>query len=93
MRFILTTQIKHSKDSMLVLVTDGIISVMTDQEVCDSIHQCHDPPSAANFVADQALQFGSEDNASIVVVPLARWGYETGKSSVHKMRWFEWSKH
>ncbi|XP_022087933.1 protein phosphatase 1K, mitochondrial-like [Acanthaster planci] len=87
-----SVEIKHSKDSMLVLVTDGIISVMTDQEICDSINQCHDPPSAAYFVADQALQFGSEDNASILVVPLARWGYETGKSSMYTMRWFEWSK-
>ncbi|XP_038060697.1 protein phosphatase 1K, mitochondrial-like [Patiria miniata] len=87
-----SVEIKHSKDSMLILVTDGIISVMTDQEVCDSVNQCHDPPTAANFVADQALQFGSEDNASIVVVPLARWGYETGNSSVRTMRWFERSK-
>lgn len=30
------------------------------------------PKEAASFVADQALQFGSEDNSTAVVIPLER---------------------
>ncbi|XP_033643810.1 protein phosphatase 1K, mitochondrial-like [Asterias rubens] len=88
-----SVEVKHSKDSMLVMVTDGITSVMTDQELCDSIGQCHDPPSAANFVADQALQFGSDDNSSIIVVPFGRWGSYPDTNHTHKLRWFERSKY
>ncbi|XP_070545302.1 protein phosphatase Mn(2+)-dependent 1K-like [Ptychodera flava] len=67
-------KISHSRDSFVVLTTDGVNFVMNDQEVCDTISQAHDPSEAAHRLADQALQYGSDDNASVVVIPLGQWG-------------------
>ncbi|XP_077999277.1 protein phosphatase Mn(2+)-dependent 1K-like [Glandiceps talaboti] len=67
-------EIKHGRDSSLVLTTDGINFVMSDQELCDAVSQSNDPAEAANRLADLALQYGSDDNATAVVVPLAQWG-------------------
>lgn len=33
-----------------------------------------DPHEAARLLTDQALQFGSEDNVTSVVVPFGAWG-------------------
>lgn len=66
--------VQHANDSFLALTTDGVNFLLSDQEVCDVIKRCHDPTEAAEVVAQQALQYGSEDNATAVVVPLGAWG-------------------
>ncbi|XP_067301585.1 protein phosphatase Mn(2+)-dependent 1K isoform X1 [Pseudorasbora parva] len=68
------TLLQHAHDSFLVLTTDGINFIMTNQEICDVINQCHDPTEAANVIAEQALQYGSEDNSTLIVVPFGAWG-------------------
>ena len=72
--FLLTFQLKHGKDAFLILTTDGITFVLNDQELIDIICCCSTPKEAASFVVDQALQFGSEDNSTAVVIPLGAWG-------------------
>lgn len=67
-------EIKHGKDAFLILTTDGVNFAMTDQEICDAVNICHDPVEGAAFVTDQALQFGSEDNSTAVIVPFGAWG-------------------
>ncbi|KAH3843448.1 protein phosphatase 1K, mitochondrial-like [Dreissena polymorpha] len=67
-------KVKHGKDSMLVLVTDGLSFVLNDQELIDIIGSCETPIEAASVITDQALQFGSEDNATAVIVPFGAWG-------------------
>ena len=67
-------QIRHSRDAFLVLTTDGINCVMSDQEICDVIQRTEDPAEAARCLTDQALHYSSEDNATAVVVPLGSWG-------------------
>ena len=67
-------QIKHGRDAFLVLTTDGINCVMSDQEICDVIQRTEDPSDAAHCLTDQALHYSSEDNATAVVVPLGSWG-------------------
>lgn len=55
---------------------------MNDQEICDAVNTCNDPVEAACFVTDQALQFGSEDNATAVIVPFGAWGkYQNRKKT------------
>ncbi|XP_068443917.1 protein phosphatase 1K, mitochondrial [Clinocottus analis] len=66
--------VQHASDSFLALTTDGINFLLSDQEICDVINQCQDPTEAADVIAQQALQYGSEDNASILVVPFGAWG-------------------
>ncbi|XP_071391964.1 protein phosphatase Mn(2+)-dependent 1K [Centroberyx affinis] len=68
------TSLHHVHDAFLALTTDGINFIMNSQEICDVINQCHDPKEAAQRISDQALQYGSEDNSTIIVVPFGAWG-------------------
>lgn len=67
-------EIKHYKDAFLFLTTDGVNFALSDQEVCDIISKCPTPQQAATFITDQALQFGSEDNSTVIVLPFGSWG-------------------
>ncbi|XP_046512353.1 protein phosphatase 1K, mitochondrial isoform X2 [Equus quagga] len=64
----------HADDSFLVLTTDGINFMVNSQEICDFVNQCHDPSEAAHAVTEQAIQYGTEDNSTAVVVPFGAWG-------------------
>ncbi|MGH0132133.1 UNVERIFIED_CONTAM: hypothetical protein FKN15_049994 [Acipenser sinensis] len=85
----------HSYDSFLALTTDGINFIMNSQEICDVINQCHDPLEAAQVISEQALQYGSEDNSTIIVIPFGAWGkhknadvsFSFSRSFVSSGRW------
>ncbi|XP_062301273.1 protein phosphatase 1K, mitochondrial isoform X2 [Scomber scombrus] len=77
--------IQHANDSFLALTTDGINFLLSDQEICDAITQCHDPTEAADVITQQALQYGSEDNATIVIVPFGAWGKQQSSTAVYSM--------
>ncbi|KAM4536488.1 protein phosphatase 1K, mitochondrial isoform 1-T2 [Odontesthes bonariensis] len=77
--------IQHAKDSFLALTTDGINFLLSDQEICDVISQCQDPTEAADVIAQQALQYGSEDNATIVIIPLGAWGKHKSSTAIYSM--------
>uniref|UniRef100_A0A8D3B0X4 protein-serine/threonine phosphatase n=1 Tax=Scophthalmus maximus TaxID=52904 RepID=A0A8D3B0X4_SCOMX len=77
--------VRHTDDSFLALTTDGINFLLSDQEVCDVISQCQDPTEAADVIAQQALQYGSEDNATIVVVPLGAWGKHQSSTAAYSV--------
>ncbi|XP_002737139.1 protein phosphatase Mn(2+)-dependent 1K-like [Saccoglossus kowalevskii] len=67
-------EVRHNRDSFLVLSTDGVNFVMNDQELCEAVNRAPDPSEAALRVADQALQYGSDDNCTAIVVPFGQWG-------------------
>ncbi|XP_068949941.1 protein phosphatase Mn(2+)-dependent 1K [Petaurus breviceps papuanus] len=67
-------KLQHADDSFLVLTTDGINFMVNNQEICDFVNQCHDPSEAAHVVTEQAIQYGTEDNSTAVVVPFGAWG-------------------
>ena len=69
------------------MVTDGIHFVMNDQEICDAIINCHSTQEAADFLVDHALQFGSDDNASAVIVPFGQWGNFGNPNMMMSLRW------
>lgn len=72
---------KHGKDAFLILTTDGINFVTSDQEICDTVNRCLEPKEAAQVIVDQALQYASDDNATAVVVPFGAWGKFSTKTS------------
>ncbi|XP_058922836.1 protein phosphatase Mn(2+)-dependent 1K isoform X2 [Kogia breviceps] len=73
-------KLHHADDSFLVLTTDGINFMVNSQEICDFVNQCHDPNEAAHAVTEQAIQYGTEDNTTAVVVPFGAWGkYKTSE--------------
>ncbi|XP_028658591.1 protein phosphatase 1K, mitochondrial [Erpetoichthys calabaricus] len=85
----------HVYDSFLALTTDGVNFIMNSQEICDVINQCHDPLEAAQVISEQALQYGSEDNSTIIIVPFGAWGkhkssdvnFSFSRSFVSSGRW------
>lgn len=79
-------EVRHSRDSFLVLTTDGISNVISDKEVVDIVNTHSTPAEAALFLADQALHFGSEDNVTALVVPFGAWGRYVPSSRVVPFR-------
>ncbi|XP_056135814.1 protein phosphatase 1K, mitochondrial [Lampris incognitus] len=79
----------HVHDSFLALTTDGINFIVNSQEICDVINQCSDPKEAAQRISEQALQYGAEDNSTIIVVPFGAWGrHKTSDTSFSFSRSF-----
>ncbi|THD26736.1 Protein phosphatase 1K mitochondrial [Fasciola hepatica] len=66
--------VRHSRASFLALVSDGVTHVMSDEEIASSIAACRTPQDAAKFLVECALQYGSNDNASALIVPFGSWG-------------------
>lgn len=83
----LITQVKHGRDSFLLLITDGVHFSMSDGEICDTIQKCHTPHQAATTLTDQAIQYGSDDNASAIIVPLGQWGKDSSTTLIPALRW------
>lgn len=71
----------HVHDAFLALTTDGINFIMNSQEICNVINQCNDPKEAAQRISEQALQYGAEDNSTIIVVPFGAWGKHKSSDS------------
>ncbi len=77
------TSLKHGKDKYLLLTTDGVTFVMSDEEVISCVNQCEKPQEAAERLIDQALLYASEDNLTVLVLPLGSWGKgQAGSTSV-----------
>lgn len=59
-------------DSFIILACDGLWDICTDQEACDYIRDdIDDPQRCAELLTDFALEQGSTDNLSVIVVRLA----------------------
>lgn len=57
------------KDLFLVLATDGILDVLSNQEVVDlAIKHWEDPDEAAKNIVRTAYKKGSEDNLTVLVI-------------------------
>ncbi|KAG1349317.1 hypothetical protein G6F62_003619 [Rhizopus arrhizus] len=64
---------KHNPAAFMVLITDGITSVLSDQEVIDIVKQNNEPNRSAQKVVDTADHLHSEDNITAMVVRLKDW--------------------
>ncbi|KAI7900429.1 phosphatase 2C-like domain-containing protein [Cokeromyces recurvatus] len=65
---------KSNSAAFIVLVTDGITSVMSDQEIVDLVKQYKEPSLSAKKLVDAADQLQSDDNATAMVIRLKDWG-------------------
>lgn len=75
-------KLDHQTDAFIVLHTDGVSHVMSDKEIIDLVQTCFDADCAANVLTSSALQYGSEDNITAIVIPLRLWGkYRTQQIS------------
>lgn len=59
---------------------------MSDQEIVDLVRGAPDPRVGAQKIVNFAEEMGSDDNLTVVVVPLAGWGHVTGPDLTDDMR-------
>ncbi|CAG8508958.1 4731_t:CDS:2 [Paraglomus occultum] len=71
---IVTRRVVGKDSAFLVLVSDGITSVMSNQEIVDCVKLESDPTTGAIKLVDFAETLGSEDNITAMVVRLPGWG-------------------
>ncbi|KAG0277436.1 hypothetical protein BGZ95_005950 [Linnemannia exigua] len=81
--------VKASEAAFLVLMSDGISSVMSNQEVVDCVKLEESPTQAAANVLNLAEQLGAEDNCTVMVVKLPAWGFKMPDLS-KELREYRW---
>ncbi|XP_021963298.1 protein phosphatase 1K, mitochondrial isoform X1 [Folsomia candida] len=79
---VISMKIDHSRDSFLVLTTDGINNVMTDTEIINTVLQTKDPQYAATLLTETAFEYSSEDNITALVIPLGSWGKYSAAATI-----------
>lgn len=78
--------LKGSEWAYMIFFSDGISSILSDDEVVDLARNAPDPKAAAINILSFAEELGSDDNATVIVVPLAGWGKITGPDKTKKLR-------
>jgi protein phosphatase 1L len=56
------------EDQFIILASDGLWDVMTNQESVDLVRKCQDKNKAAELLVDKALKLGSADNVTALIV-------------------------
>ena len=74
------------KWSHITLISDGVSSVVSDEEVSDLARGAISPKHAAECILTFAEEMGSDDNATALIVPLAGWGKITGPDRTKDLR-------
>ncbi|KAJ2695074.1 Protein phosphatase 2C 6 [Coemansia sp. RSA 1285] len=69
-------ELQGDEAAFIVIVSDGLTSVMTDQEIVDVVKGCADPAKAAKKLVDVGEQLGSDDNMTAQVLRLPGWECE-----------------
>ncbi|KAJ1883692.1 Protein phosphatase 2C 6, partial [Kickxella alabastrina] len=59
--------------AFVVIVSDGLTGVLTDQEIVDVVKGCSTPAVAARRLVDVAERLGSDDNMTALVLRLPAW--------------------
>lgn len=72
--------------SHITLVSDGISSVVSDDEISDLASGAETPKMAAERILSFAEEMGSQDNLTALVVPLAGWGKVQGEDRTRELR-------
>lgn len=72
----------------MVVVSDGISSTLSDDEIVDLTRDAPTPKAAADRILSFAQELGAWDNATAIVVPLAGWGRIEGPDKTFALREF-----
>ncbi|KAF8647960.1 hypothetical protein AX16_006492 [Volvariella volvacea WC 439] len=81
-----TKLLDGSEWAHIVLVSDGISSVLSDDEIVDLVRGAPDPKAAAERILAFSQELGGDDNATALVVPLAGWGKVQGPDKTKELR-------
>lgn len=89
---IITQVLKGDDFSFIIAFSDGVGGVVSDQEVVDLCRDAGHPHDAAKAVLRYAEALGSDDNATVMCIPLRGWGKTQGEDSTAEQRRFKLSK-
>lgn len=78
--------------AFLVLVSDGVSSMMSDDELVGLARDARDPKAAADRILSYSEELGGEDNATAIVVPLSGWGMIQGPDKTKELREYRLSQ-
>ncbi|KAI9060606.1 protein serine/threonine phosphatase 2C [Trametes sanguinea] len=78
--------IEGPKWSHITLLSDGVSSVVSDDEISDLARGALSPKHAAERILAFAEDMGGDDNMTAVIVPLAGWGRITGPDRTKDLR-------
>ncbi|EIN14106.1 protein serine/threonine phosphatase 2C [Punctularia strigosozonata HHB-11173 SS5] len=81
-----TKLLERQEWAYIVLVSDGISSILSDDEIVDLARDAPDPRTAAGRILSFAEELGGEDNMTVIVVPLAGWGHIRGPDRTKELR-------
>ncbi|KAK1233023.1 Protein phosphatase 2C 6 [Marasmius sp. AFHP31] len=70
----------------MVLVSDGVSSIISDDEVVDLARDAPDPKTAADRILSYVEELGGDDNMTAIVIPLAGWGRIKGPDKTKELR-------
>jgi protein phosphatase PTC6 len=72
--------------AFLVLVSDGISAILSDDEIVDLVRDANDPKTAAEKILAFSEELGGNDNATAIVIPLAGWNKIDGPDKTRELR-------
>ena len=68
------------------MVSDGISSQLTDDEIVDLVRGAANASEAAEIILRFTEEVGGDDNATVVIVPLSGWGQVRGPDRTADLR-------
>ncbi|KAL1951530.1 hypothetical protein VTO73DRAFT_679 [Trametes versicolor] len=74
------------KWSHITLLSDGVSSVVSDDEISDLARGAPSPKHAAERILTFAEDMGGDDNMTALIVPLAGWGRITAPDGTKELR-------
>lgn len=83
---IISQILKGDEHAFVVLFSDGIGGVLSDQEIVDLCRDAKHPQDATKAILNFAEELGSDDNCTVLVVPLRGWGRIGGEDRTKKDR-------
>ncbi|KAF8269312.1 phosphatase 2C-like domain-containing protein [Lactarius quietus] len=83
---VITKLVEGPNWAFMVLVSDGISSVVSDQEIVDLARGAVSPKHAAKRILSFAEEMGSSDNMTAIVLPFSGWGQVSGHDRTKKLR-------
>lgn len=80
------TLIAGGEWAYVVLVSDGVSSTLSDDEIVDLARDAPDPKAAADRILSFVQELGGEDNRTAIVLPLSGWGKIRGPDKTKELR-------
>lgn len=83
---IISQILKGDDHAFIIAFSDGIGGVLSDQEIVDLCRTAKHPQDATKAVLNFAEELGSDDNCTVLCIPLRGWGKIGGKDRTKEER-------